>query len=335
MLHIHCGDSSATILRNILEQGKVITWTEILYQGQVSKNHSPNEYRLIRAEFLSRGTGDDRSIEDIFQNLIRQDKWLNTYNEYDEVVLWFDACLFDQTILMRQLHFFHEQKPLKPKLSLICIEEFPGVENFKGLGQLTPDQLISLLDSRHQVTARELELGSRAWEAFCDANPRILEGLLSENLSTLPFLKAALMRHLQQYPLVKNGLSHLETAIMESLDSSPKNLIQLFMEASSKESRPFFGDTTFFSLLAEISAELHPLINIHGPEPLTLWNLRSNPDSWMIEISEFGREVLHGKVDRIEKNGFNRWFGGIHLQGNQVAWRWDEKEEKLISFSGK
>ena len=55
--------------------------------------------------------------------------------------------------------------------SLICIGAFPAVPNFTGLGQLTPDQLASLLDSRHPVSDDEVELGSRAWVRFCAPDP--------------------------------------------------------------------------------------------------------------------------------------------------------------------
>jgi len=35
--------------------------------------------------------------------------------------------------------------------------------------------------------------------------------------------------------------------------------------------------------------------------------------------------VLAGKADHITLNGIDRWIGGVHLFGNQVPWRWDER----------
>ena len=55
-------------------------------------------------------------------------------------------------------------------MSLICIDRFPGVERFIGLGQLDPAQLASLYPSRRQVTAEQFalyRLPARTWgEAF-------------------------------------------------------------------------------------------------------------------------------------------------------------------------
>jgi hypothetical protein len=43
-----------------------------------------------------------------------------------------------------------------------------------------------------------------------------------------------------------------------------------------------------------------------------------------LELSGDGWAVLVGEADQIELNGIDRWLGGVHLTGHEVAWRWDK-----------
>lgn len=67
-----------------------------------------------------------------------QDTNLEKFQNHEEAVLWFDACLFDQAILIRQLDWFAHQDLGNTQLSLICIGDFPGFNRFRGLGELNP-----------------------------------------------------------------------------------------------------------------------------------------------------------------------------------------------------
>jgi len=42
-----------------------------------------------------------------------------------------------------------------------------------------------------------------------------------------------------------------------------------------------------------------------------------------VSLTAAGRDVLAGRADRVALCGIDRWFGGVHLQGRAVAWRWD------------
>jgi hypothetical protein len=77
------------------------------------------------------------------REMLGQDWRVTQCARYDETVLWFEADLFDQLILvylLQRLARFQEAT----RLTLVCIGDFPGVERFIGLGQLTPDQLATL-----------------------------------------------------------------------------------------------------------------------------------------------------------------------------------------------
>jgi len=50
------------------------------------------------------------------------------------------------------------------------------------------------------------------------------------------------------------------------------------------------------------------------------------------EITAHGQAVLRGAEDYVHSHGIDQWLGGIHLQGKEAAWRWDEDEQELRSL---
>jgi hypothetical protein len=39
--------------------------------------------------------------------------------------------------------------------------------------------------------------------------------------------------------------------------------------------------------------------------------------------------VLAGEADHVRLNGIDRWLGGVHLEGDEAAWRWDAAAGRL------
>jgi hypothetical protein len=126
------------------------------------------EWLETRAMYLSEAY--DLNFEDCRNNLLKQETVLQKSADHDETVLWFEHDLFCQINMIYLLDWFSKQPLGETKLSLICIGEFPGVEDFRGLGQLTGKQLSSLFDGRHRVTEKEIGLAAQAWGAYCSTD---------------------------------------------------------------------------------------------------------------------------------------------------------------------
>ena len=62
-------------------------------------------------------------------------------------------------------------------MSLVCVGSFPGHPGFKGLGELSPDELASLLDTRRPVSEAQYSLAELAWQAFREPTPEALDNL--------------------------------------------------------------------------------------------------------------------------------------------------------------
>src|SRR5687767_11293376 len=150
MLHIHNGDSTAGTLREFGFPGEHKAFQEVLMEGPTPSGLSHDEWLQVRAQFLAGSY--DLKLEKCSADLREQESWLRGFSTHEEAILWFEHDLFCQINLIYLLDWFSKQSLGKTRLSLICVDKFPGVEDFRGLGQLTGEQLASLFDKRHKVT---------------------------------------------------------------------------------------------------------------------------------------------------------------------------------------
>jgi hypothetical protein len=305
--------------------GDFSIWADVLHEGPVPGGLSDEEFRQVRSRFHA-GQGQGFNFERAYEMGKQWDDKLASFAAYDEVILWFEHDLFDQLILIHLLDFYSRRSMGATKLSLICIGEFPGVERFIGLGQLTGDQLTSLLGMRKQVTEEHLRLGRLAWSAFTSSDPTAIEKVIQSDTSALPFLSGALHRFLQEYPSAHNGLPRTERQIMTLLADGPKNPGELFRATYPLEERVFMGDTTFWARVKGLAAGRHPLVDCNVADREGGW------PSVEVRITETGRSVLEGRADWIRLNGIDRWLGAVHLQGAEAKWRWDEEADKLVNL---
>jgi hypothetical protein len=248
---------------------------------------------------------------------------LSKYSQHDETILWFEHDLFCQVNLIYLLDWLSRQPGERTRLRLVCVGEFPGVEDFRGLGQLTGEQLASLFDSRHDVSDPELRLAARAWASYCSADPREIERLIDGDTSVMPFIGQALRLHLARFPSMKNGLGRVENRALEMISNGAIKFRQLFPRFADAESGYGLGDSQFWCSLKRLGDAKDPLLRITAPS-VARQTPASNlhPDA-LFELTETGRAVLTGERDFIHINGINLWLGGVHLVDGAV-WRWDE-----------
>ena len=162
-----------------------------------------------------------------------------------------------------------------------------------------------------------------AWNAFTSPDPTEIERFIATDTSALPFLAAALRRHLEQFPSVDNGLSRTERqALFVIREHGSLSGGQLFVAVQRQEEQVFMGDSSFYRMMADLSEARHPLVQISD---------RAQDSLGDVTITETGRKVLEGQADHIDLNGIDRWLGGVHLKGDKAVWRWDRASGRVVS----
>jgi hypothetical protein len=330
MLHITNGDSMIPSLREAGVGGEVLTWRDALHDGPVPADLSEEELDDVRARFFA-STGWV-TYEEARAGYTEREVVLTGALEGDEIVLWFEHDLYDQLQLIQILAWFAARPGSADRLSMICIDSFPGVERFIGLGQLGGAQLATLFPARSRVTTSQLELGERAWGAFRSPEPTAIQELIRGDTSALPFLGRALRRHLEQFPSTANGLSRSEQQILEVVSAGVRRMDHLFLGTQDLEEAPFLGDTGLWLYISGLASGPDPLLRSTDASPIGLPSSAAER-AREVELTDAGRRVRRREADWIALRGhIDRWLGGVHLEGPQAAWRWDGEKDLLVDM---
>jgi hypothetical protein len=312
MLHIHNGDSACHTLKESGLAGEHLVWREALVEGATPQSLSNEEWIEVRARHLSETYGQD--FTKVADELRRQEETLDDFARHDEVVLWFEHDLFCQTILVYLLERFARAPRAQTRISLVCIGSFPGVEDFRGLGQLAPAQMASLFDARSQVTEEQFALARDAWAAYSAPDTQALRDLLSRDTSALPHLAHAFAKHLARFPSARNGLGLVEQTALELIDAGHTNFLSLFPAFSRREPVYGFGDAQFWLALRRLARAPHPLLAVGGDVSLD-GNLTPDQVSRAtFALTDDGRAVLACASHFVALNGIDLWLGGVHLR---------------------
>jgi hypothetical protein len=336
MLHIHNGDSTANTARQTSLPGEHFAWRESLVTGPTPADVPREEWLTIRAQHLSVSYGVE--VQQCSEELAAQaEKLAAAVASENEIVLWFEHDLFCQIHLVDLLDWFSSQKLSNTKLSLICINEFPGKENFRGLGELSADELASLFPARQTVTAEQLFTASAAWRAYRSDDPTAVENFLLTDTTALPFLDAAFHAHLHRFPSTANGLGHVENRALQLIAAGAQDFGSLFREFNLTESIYGFGDAQLWLTIRQLGNGPAPLVSIAGFETESWAGQSLTPElaqQARFRITDAGEAALANEADFIILNGIDEWLGGVHLHDPESMWRWDESARRLQYSSG-
>lgn len=326
MLHIVNGDVVGDMLKQGIVQGDVLVWREIYSAGPIFVDPSGAKERQLRAEVLQSTMGIPAA--EYMARCKEQEDLLSGFQRYDEVVLWFEHDLFDQSMLTYLLHWFSGQKPGRTKLSLLCIGEFPGIERFHGLGQLTAEQLRTLSGTWQNLGQAELHFGSRLWQAYASPEPAELAALLEEcrqelEKSAFSFAYDAFKLHLARLPSTSNGLGVVEQTSLEAIAGGASTPMELFRQVTDALHRLGMGDLEYWKYLRVLSRGEHALLSIEGAGNSADFTQIPGFLNRTVKLTELGKQVLAGEADWVKVQGVDEWYGGLHLQGHDVPWRWD------------
>jgi hypothetical protein len=241
VLHIRCGDDLREKLPLAGFSGGYLSYPDPICQGPLP-DLPADELVAARASFISEAYGFPHG--DVLARLRAEETGLNCALDADRVVLWFSQDRYDQLLLVRVLaRLADDARSAQPgRLALISIDRFPGVARFVGLGQLTPAQLSTLVGQEAPVSAAQLDLARQAWSALRASSPTPVQALVDGGASALPFLAAALHRHLRDLPWTTDGLSLTERLCLDAVTGGARTLEEVFVAVQAADDELGFGD---------------------------------------------------------------------------------------------
>jgi len=317
LLHVANGTCTTDILAASGIPGPRSIWADPLYEGPVPAGLNDDELIDVRGRYLS-GGADVEAVND----LRAWRRTIEAHEAYDELVLWYEHDLFDQLNLTQISSWLRNRLPRGKIVSLVCVGSFPGHPRFKGLGELSPDELASLFDTRHRISESEFDVAERAWQAFREPAPQRLDSLRQADIAPMPYLAAALERFLQEYPSTIDGLSRTERRLLQLAEPGPIPVADAFPRMHDEEDAYYITDLSLAAMVGTLSRTSPPLLTIVDGSPVAA-SLHGT-----VSLTDAGRDVLGRRRDRVAC-GLDRWLGGVHLQTGADIWRWDDERRRI------
>lgn len=264
VLHITSGDSAGGSLSKSGVPGKVFVWHDILYDGPRNPGWPSEETLEARARFIEQASDGGLRREGVLLTLKDQYNLISAAADYERIVLWFDACLFDQAMLAHVLTCLGHHNI--QNIDLLCIDEFPGIVPFDGLGQLLPGQFASVYEDRRPVSDAQIEFAETIDKAFALQNKLMFSELAGCADAPLPAIPAAIARWLQELPDDEDGLGQLERLALDAVRSGCDTPDEIFSSVSANDPHPhYWGDTTLWAKINALTDREPPLVRLSGP----------------------------------------------------------------------
>jgi hypothetical protein len=280
LLHVTNGDAAAGALRHA-GFTEVLPWRDVLHEGPVREGLSLAQLSEERARFIA--DAGWAPLEKASEDFRVRDRVLSLAGTHAEVVLWFEHDLYDQLQLLQLLDWFHEHP--HPGLRLVCEAEY--------VSHMTSERMRELFAIRRAVSQDMLREGRDAWSAFRSPDPSRIP-----TVAKVPFLGAALERHLREFPWTTDDLSLLERRLLDALAGTSMGLQAIL--AATREDPAFLGDRVLQWHLERMARE--GLVERRG-------------DGWIAKGRKRARRVP-------------RWLGGV-LVDERCPWRWDPGARRI------
>ena len=173
------------------------------------------------------------------------------------------------------------------------------------------------------IVREQYELADRAWRAFRAPTPEALDALRHGDMAALPYLAPALGCFLEEYPWTRDGLSWTERRLLALADGIA--LWQAFPRMHEGEEAYYVTDASLAALAETLAHAVPPLLTL-DLAPVDEGHVLKGH----VSVTDVGRSVLSGELDRVTTCGINKWLGGVHLYGGGRVWRWDDTRQCVV-----
>ncbi|QHS54543.1 hypothetical protein GWR56_02900 [Mucilaginibacter sp. 14171R-50] len=260
VLNILNGDATLHGFERTGIEGDVMVWREVLSEGPLSENIASADFWRDRSAFIC-GTFDEtpqRYHDEMVAHLEKLSQ------PYDEVNLWFEFDLHCQVNLLGALMLLSQQTNLSaPAIYLICPADYPGLPDFRGMGELNGEQLEYLYDNiRVQLGEYDIELATEAWQLYVAGNADKLNTWIdtTQFWGNMPCLKPAMQAHLKRLQTNAAGLNYIHQKLLDIYNNGKHSKPDIYKAFWQTEKIYGMGDSELDIYLNELIARR--LINL-------------------------------------------------------------------------
>ncbi|WP_281540298.1 DUF1835 domain-containing protein [Maribacter aestuarii] len=274
LLHITNGDSFTKRLGNLNLKGDVITWREMLCEGETLTNVGSESFWKKRYEFLHKNYKVSKSW--FIEKTLKEYRSLCNHKQQDQIVLWFEYDLFCQVNMLAVISWLLANRKYA-EISLVCSGKEDESDQLYGLNELTDEQLLSLYRNKKVLSQDDIEYADYVWQLYCSNNPIRLENLSDYEDFQFDYLGDAVKSHLRRFPSIANGLNEMENNILRlGNEKKPGSKGEFLGAILRNQGNLGFGDTQHERALSR----LKPLFTNFNP----------------VRLSKKGKEILEGKT---------------------------------------
>ncbi|CCN70240.1 DUF1835 domain-containing protein [Vibrio nigripulchritudo] len=319
-LHVRCGHDIQNTLKESGFSGDFLPYIDPFCVGPLTDNE---EYFLtLRAQYvcnnlISEMSELDKSVEQVKEEETKNTEQLQSA-KYRRVVIWVEHDNYDQLMLIRVLSLLSYQN--LTRIEIIETDKFPGSERFIGLGQLPPEALRTLWETRKELTIEHISSAKKIWLAFCSSTPIQLITIYNDlDESLFPNIKPVIFRHLQELPQTDSKLGLTQSIAIQILKQNNNALgfKALFRQYMKQEPLVYLGDVMFWAVIKPLSFGVEPILTIKRVESNDWQNAT-------IELIDANFE----SVSTVEE----KWIGGIQLTQNDY-WSWDHQDLSTLALN--
>ena len=301
-LHITNGNALTDYLTELKIDGHFLTWQEMLCEGPTKINIESAEFIDLRKAYLQ----DEYEIEIDEYEFQEEINKLNQLDQYREIVLWFEYDLFCHINMIAVIHQIVSKKTKLP-VYLVCSGRVKGESDFKGLAELSPEQLMRHYENKIPLNEDDLDMASNLWQLYCGKDHNLIKPFITKTSSFL-YLNSCLKAHLKRFPDSINGLGRLEHHILETINLNEiKSENHLLGYVLNYQGYYGYGDLQIRRLIKKLGLFL---------------NYTENG----ITLNRKGHEALLGKYNFAKEVDNSIMLGGI----SRADFHFNKKENKLV-----
>jgi hypothetical protein len=249
-LHILNGDDTLNGFNETGLDGDVLVWREVFSEGPLSENLDANFWQ-VRENWIAQ-TFDD--TPDSYQQKVMHE--LEKLNQpYTEINLWFEFDLHCQVNLLGVMQLLQQQGDLTERnIFLICPDSHPDVPDFRGMGQLTGEQLEDVFDNRIQLTDYDFTLPAEAWKVYVSQDAHQLQHWIDATpfWGSLHLLQAALQAQVKRLQVNEQGLNYIAQKLLHLYQSGITSKPDLYQAFWSQDKIYGMGDTQLDIYLSQL-----------------------------------------------------------------------------------